>query len=55
MRVDRSGDNVVRRCGKAISQTSQPADRALPALPDIALFSFVGKITCHILNSFLNV
>ena len=44
MRVDRSGEGEVRRCGKAISQTNQPTDRAVPALPDIGLFSFVGKV-----------
>lgn len=43
MRVDRSGDGEVRRCAKATSRTSQPADLALPALPDIELFSFAGK------------
>ncbi|XP_045455792.1 uncharacterized protein LOC123665544 [Melitaea cinxia] len=41
MRVDRSGDGPVRRCGKAVSPPSA-ADRALPALPDVELFSFDG-------------
>lgn len=42
MRVDRSGDGPVRRCGKAVSPPSA-ADRALPALPDVELFSFDGN------------
>ncbi|CAH0717525.1 unnamed protein product, partial [Brenthis ino] len=42
MRIDRSGDRGIRRCAKATSRTSQPADLAQPALPDMELFSFAG-------------
>nr|XP_026496931.1 uncharacterized protein LOC113401290 [Vanessa tameamea] len=42
MRVDRSGEGQVRRCGKAVSQQSTQVDRAPPALPDLELFTFAG-------------
>ncbi|CAH2098006.1 unnamed protein product [Euphydryas editha] len=42
MHVDRSGEGEVRRCGKAVTLQSTPADRALPGFPDIELFSFDG-------------
>ncbi|OWR46239.1 putative peptidase [Danaus plexippus plexippus] len=42
MRVDRSGERAVRRCGKASSYQNHPLDITHPALPDIDLFNFVG-------------
>ncbi|CAG9570882.1 unnamed protein product [Danaus chrysippus] len=42
MRVDRSGERAVRRCGKASSYQNNPLDISHPALPDIDLFNFVG-------------
>ncbi|XP_050355829.1 uncharacterized protein LOC126777034 [Nymphalis io] len=42
MRMDRSGEGQIRRCGKAESPQSTRADRAPPALPDLELFTFAG-------------
>ncbi|XP_052741581.1 uncharacterized protein LOC112049861 [Bicyclus anynana] len=41
VRVDRSGDGVVRRCGRA-DGPADAADRAPPALPDLEPFAFAG-------------
>ncbi|XP_045761802.1 uncharacterized protein LOC123865029 [Maniola jurtina] len=42
MRVDRSGEGELRRCGLAERVADAPDDRAPPALPDLQLFSFAG-------------
>ncbi|XP_038218677.1 uncharacterized protein LOC119837223 [Zerene cesonia] len=44
VRVDRSGERPVRRCGRSEPQPAAPADRRPPALPDFAQFTFAGYV-----------
>lgn len=42
MRLDRTGDVDVRRCGLTDPSPASSEDRAHPGLPDMELFTFAG-------------
>lgn len=50
MKVDRTGETDVVRCAVTKPRRAQALDRALPAIPDLSLFSFAGYLNSESLD-----